>query len=244
MGRFDAEEFLQQRELSASYVDAVTGWGELLRDLVDETDPRLVMEIGGGRSPLWYGAVEDRPETTLVVNDISQEELDLLPADVRKARFDVSDPDSIPAEFENEIDLVFSNTVMEHVRSTDRAMEATHRLLRPGGVGFHIFPTLWASPFVLNKAIPFAITKPLVKALTRARYERFPAVYRQTKSTERQLARWRAIGFDQLAVARFYGHGYYDRIPVLRELENAFTRRAEKRDWHWYSSYVYLLVVK
>ena len=55
-----------------------------------------------------------------------------IPADCYRFPFD-----------DGTFDLVFSNSVMEHVEDMGQALREMHRVLKPGGVGLHIFPAKW-----------------------------------------------------------------------------------------------------
>jgi SAM-dependent methyltransferase len=242
---FDARAFLATEVDSSGFADAFAGWDELLRALIRAVEPDVALEVGGGKGPVSRRLVEQHPGVEFIVNDISPDELIGVGEPLRASVFDVADPSAVPEDLLGSVDLVFSKFVLEHVSSTDRAMQSTHDLLREGGVGVHFFPTLWASPFVVNKLVPFELTKPIVDRFSgRRRKNRFPAMYRQTTSSEAQLDRWRRIGFRQVEAARFYGHRYYDRVPVVRQVEDFVTRHASRRSWTWYSSYAYVLLVK
>lgn len=238
---FSAQQFLDSANLGGHCNDAFHQLSKTIEAIIAETKPSTVLELGAGRSPLFL----DRARSfKLVANDVAQAELDQLPANVEKALFDISSPEQIPNHLRGSVDLVFSRSVFEHVRSIDDAMRTTHALLKPNGVAFHFFPTLYSSPFLLNKLIPFSVSERLVNVLSRPNYKRFPARYAQATATQARLDRWKKIGFREVAAARFYGHHYYKRIPVLRQLEDALTNAAAQQRWDWYTSFAYIMLVK
>ena len=48
----------------------------------------------------------------------------------------------------------------------------------------------------------------------------------------------------RVEIRNFFGHFYYEKIPVARELEQFVSSLAAKNDWSWYSSYAYITAYK
>lgn len=220
-----------------------SGYNDALNALAQAAGPHArILEVGGGRSPLGpgLGINHDR----LTVNDVSQEELDYLPESATTALFDVSQPAQIPVDHLGIYDLVYSRSVLEHVSSVEGALRSTYSLLQPGGRALHFFPTLFSTPFVANKLLPFEATKPLVKALVGDKYERFPAHYAGAWVTKNNIQRWKNIGYSRVEPIQFFGHGYYRKIPPVHKLAQAFNRHAEARNIQAMGSFVYLCLEK
>jgi SAM-dependent methyltransferase len=239
---FDPRHFLDSLQLGDRDIDAFQAINQTIRGLAERLRPRKVLELGAGRTPLFDTSISLPFE--FVANDISDAELEYLPSTTTHARFDISSPGDVPAALRGTVDLVYSRSVLEHVRSVDDAMRTTHVLLRNGGIALHFFPTLYASPFVINKLLPFSLTKQVIQSLARPNYERFPARYAQANATPGTLRRWQGLGFRDVQAVRFYGHQYYNRIPILRDIENAFTMTAKRSGWTWYSSFAYIILQK
>ncbi len=53
-----------------------------------------------------------------------------------------SEPYRLPYE-DNTFDAVFSDQVFEHVQNYPEAIAELHRVMKPGGVALHIFPSRW-----------------------------------------------------------------------------------------------------
>ncbi len=51
-------------------------------------------------------------------------------------------------------------------------------------------------------------------------------------------------GFSKMYVQPFWGHGYFERLPGLREVDKAFNALAAKTRWHFVTTYAYVLVRK
>lgn len=220
----------------------------LVKRLARILDLTRLCEIGGGRSPLFTKEEMREIGGKLSVNDISQSELDRGPGGYRTLCLDIAgDLGTAPPE---QFDLMFSQMVFEHLRDTKRAWRNIHTLLRPGGVALAFFPTLYAWPFVINRAVPDDVTGPILRALFPNRNDggkqpKFPAYYDHCFGDGRKLQPLlEDIGFREHHVLPFWGHDYLRRIPVARHIDNAFNRMAARMNWTQFTSYAYVLVRK
>ncbi|BDT59548.1 hypothetical protein MasN3_30420 [Massilia varians] len=50
------------------------------------------------------------------------------------------------------------------------------------------------------------------------------------------------IGFREVQIARFYGHGYFRKIPSVRAIDDMVSRVAMRKGNHAYTSYAYTMV--
>jgi SAM-dependent methyltransferase len=78
-------------------------------------------------------------------------------------------------------DLVVSRMTAEHVKDPESYHRNIRTMLRPGGVAFHFFPTLWTLPLAINRILPDFVTEPLLRLVApRDSYQeaKFPAYYR------------------------------------------------------------------
>ena len=48
----------------------------------------------------------------------------------------------------------------------------------------------------------------------------------------------------RLRIANFYGHFYYEKIPILKQVHEKFSELAAKRDWHAFGTYAYVKASK
>jgi SAM-dependent methyltransferase len=207
-------------------------------------------EIGGGRDPLFLPGDTDVTGLDLTVNDIDQLELDFGPPGLAKARFDIagdlSEPQATPASF----DLMFSRMVFEHVDGVERAWRNIHTLLAPGGVGLAFVPTLWAPVFTLNHIIPERASRALLHAMFPNRHDggidpKFPALYDWCRSSERKLRPMlERAGFQDIHIQPFWGHGYFERLPGLRQIDALFNRASAALDWRLVTTYAYIVARK
>jgi hypothetical protein len=54
----------------------------------------------------------------------------------------------------------------------------------------------------------------------------------------------RHLGYREAEIITFYGHRYYEKVPVVRNVERAFASIAERRDWSTFSSFVHIVARK
>ena len=197
--------------------DAYDGFPALLRDVLQKFNCLRILDVGGGAQPQFSEAELCAGKLDYTVMDISKAELDRAPKVYKKIVMDIaSDSVSVTEKY----DLVFSRFVAEHVKNAERLHSNVFAMLRPGGVAIHFFPTLYALPFLVNWILPEWLT---VRFLSRERQERgkFPAYYQWCVGpTKGGIRRLEMLGYEVLEYAGFFGHGYYDRSPVLRHLHS------------------------
>jgi hypothetical protein len=223
---------------------AMVGYADELKRLVASYPAAQILELGAGRWPSFK--MEEMPSTveSYTVNDISAEELALLPPGYDKACFDVSGDAS---SFTDTYDVVFSRFLAEHVQDGVAMHRNVFQVLRRGGVAFHLIPTLYALPFVLNKLAPERLTTPLLKWLSprRAISPKFPAYYSACYGNPtRMAAMLRDIGYSRTEIRPFFGHFYYETIPILSSLHRHFSSIASAHNWNYLSSYAYITAFK
>lgn len=203
-----------------------------------------VLEIGGGRGPLFTPEEARAAGIALTVNDIDAHELSQAPAAFDKAQFDVAG--EVDPRWSGRFDLVISRMVFEHVRGAPRAWANVAALLAPGGVAFAFHPTLYAPPFVINRLFPEGLTARVLRAMFPNRhdgdYPKFPARYEMCLADPARVAPiLTRCGFSQVLIAPFWRHGYFRHLPLLREADAALQHLAERRDWRALASYAYTL---
>jgi SAM-dependent methyltransferase len=224
---------------------AFEGYLDLLNELVASYPQARIIELGGGRTPSFK--LSELPDTieSYTVNDISAEELALAAPEYDKARFDVTGDVS---QFAGQFDVVFSRTLIEHVKDGRKMHENILKLLRPGGVALHMAPTLYSPPFVLNKLIPEQLSREILFKFfpdRRTDEPKFPAHYSWCFGNRGKMERMlRAVGYSDVDIRTFYGHDYFRALPGLREVDNAFSALAAKNDWSSFGSYAHIVAYK
>lgn len=155
-----------------------------------------------------------------------------------RRRADICDPSVVGGE---QYDFVFSIMLAEHVPDGRRMHENVFGLLRPGGLAFHFFPTLYTPVFVLNRLLPEALARPLLDRFYPRGWAKFPARYSWCRGpTARMVARLRRIGFQIEEFRPFYGTGYLEKVPLIGPIDRRFTSWAATRRVPHLTSYVFL----
>jgi SAM-dependent methyltransferase len=211
--------------------------------------PVRVLEIGGGRDPLFSASEMSRAKLDFTVNDIDAGELALAPPWYRKAHFDIAgDLGETDARL-GHYDIIVSRMVFEHIRDAPRAWANCHRLLARDGVALAFFPTLYAPPYVLNLLMPEFLSAMLLRWFFPRRHDsvqpKFPAHYDHCRGGQAALApMFNAIGFREHLVVPFWSHGYFRRLPVLRALDAFVQELARRYDWRLLTTYAYAVARK
>lgn len=225
-------------ELWHGYEEKVVGWIRRL-GAID------VCDIGGGRNPLLSPEQVDELGLRYTVLDISQGELDLAPSRFATVCADIAGPDF---DIRESFDFMFSKFVAEHVRSGEMLHRNVFQALRPGGHALHYFPTLYSIPFVVNRVMPEALASRVLDVVfprDRTREEKFPARYSWTRGpTTRQLNRLQSVGFEVVEYRAGFGHDYYRRIPLMRDVAERWFRTAEHHAWYTFSNFAIVVLRK
>ena len=204
-------------------------------------------EIGGGRAPLLREEIVKDLNAEYTILDVSQPGLDRAPSWPNKVLGDIG-AKNLDSLAPGRYDLMFSHMVMEHVRDVRQAYANISRLLREGGIVINFHPTLYAAPFVVNRLTPESLTRPLVEWLDRARGSagrpKFPAYYSWCVSKRDAEEMIRATGFKDVLIVPFWGHAYFERIPLLRQIDRAMVAAAERWGVRSLSSYAYTVARK
>jgi SAM-dependent methyltransferase len=206
---------------------AWSDYRQFLQRLVLEREARRVCDLGGGANPVLPLDFVTENELDYLVADVSAEELAKAPPGYATLLADVSSPAFDPA---GDFDVVCSVMLAEHLRDPETFHRNVHRMLRPGGIAFHFFPTWYALPFVVNRFLPEPLTRSLLGWIQPGReqegkHAKFKAYYRWCRGpTRRQLLRFDRLGFEVSHYIGFFGHGYYGGIKGIRRVDGLLSR--------------------
>jgi SAM-dependent methyltransferase len=224
-------------------IDAYNNYDATLKGLVETNNCRSICEVGGGANPalpLEYVTARHLRYTLL---DIAPGELAKAPAGYDKVVADISG-ETVPSG--GPFDLVFSKMLAEHVRDARRFHRNVYELLRPGGVAFHFFPTLYALPLVANRLLPESIgtfAQQIFSPRDPVKEGKFPAYYRWCRGpTQAHIRRLEDLGYDVEEYAGFFGHEYYEKIPVVRTLHHLATRFLVQHPMPWFTSVAFVML--
>ena len=110
-------------------------------------------------------------------------------------------------------------------------------------------PILYSPPFVINKLLPETASRRLLRAFFPNRTDdgrpKFPAHYSMCYGRSEKLARWyKALGYDSVDIRVFYGHDYFRKIPIVRELDDLLSWTAYRLQIPQLGSFAYVKAVK
>jgi len=199
-------------------------WGEVRAVL--EAGAVRVCDVGGGARPLLHLPQVERYGLHYVVTDVSAEQLERAAAGYRREQADILDAAAVErlVSTHGPFDAVFSRWTAEHMRDGELFHRHVFELLRPGGTAVHLFPTLYALPFLLNRVLPPSLSSGVLFRACPARHAKFRPYYSWCRGpTRRQLARVRSVGFAVERYTGYFGHAFYRRIRPLAAAERAFT---------------------
>ncbi len=215
-----------------------------LRGALQARPKARVCDVGAGANPSFPIEYAQESGARITLLDISRVELDKAPAGFEAIVADVADPN---LALTDSFDVVCSRMLAEHVRNATAFHANVRRLLRPGGVAVHYFPTLWTLPFIVNVVTPEPLARVILQVVRPRkdpwRQGKFPAYYRMCRGpSQRQLRRLDALGFDVLEYHAFFGHGYYERFPPLQALVERWSRMLVRRPVPWLTSYAVVVL--
>jgi SAM-dependent methyltransferase len=118
--------------------------------------PKNVVEIGPGKQSIFESF--DDWGGRLIKIDISADQLGSHGNRV------VAYAESLPIA-DNSVDLVVSQSVLEHLGDVAGFLRETHRILKPGGMTIHLCPNKFSVFAMLNQLLPKRVTKVLLHAL-------------------------------------------------------------------------------
>lgn len=216
-------------EVGVSYAPVQDSEADLWRELRGAVAAGAVRvcDVGGGARPLVGLAGVERMGLQYLVIDESELELERTPAGYRRARASILDPDAIAAVVREHgsFDAVVSRWTAEHVRDGRRFHESVFELLRPEGLAIHMFPTLYAPPFLINRLLPSWLSSGLLFRTCPDRRHKFHPYYSWCRGpSARQLRRLQSTGFTVERYTGYFGHGFYRRIPPLAAAQRSFNR--------------------
>ena len=241
----EAHDALARSRGNGRYDDAFGNYPQLVLDLARLFEHPRMLEVGGGRAPLFDQQTMDELGCEYTINDIDPGELARAPEGIRRMAGDIAAPDPVTPEQEKRYDLVFSQMVFEHVADPAQAYRNIARMLAPGGIAISFIPTYYAVPFVLNRLAPEQVTSRLLRLAQPNRHDegqpKFPAYYRWCTSTEATLEKLRGSGFRSVQAVTFYGHGYYSKVGPVHAVQNRIARAAQNASLQPMSTYAYLI---
>jgi SAM-dependent methyltransferase len=136
--------------------DPLSVYCATLAEHLKTSRPKNVVEIGPGKQSIFESF--DNWGGRLIRIDISVDQLGSHGNRV------VAYAESLPIA-DNSVDLVASQSVLEHLADVAGFLRETHRILKPGGMTIHLCPSKFSIFAMLNQLLPVRVTKILLHAL-------------------------------------------------------------------------------
>ena len=220
---------------------------DTVKKLAASPDVKSICEIGGGANPFLDLDFVQSHGLEYTILDISADELAKAPDSYNKIQANISDPNlKLPGKY----DLVFSHFLAEHVESGLIFHRNVFNLLEENGRAFHVFPTLYAPPFVVNHLLPDNFSSDILLFFfphreKQGKYGKFPAYYSWCRGPiKSQFTKFESLGNSIEEYVGFYGHPYYKKLPPLDKIANFVANYLAKKPNPLLTTYAYVILRK
>jgi SAM-dependent methyltransferase len=235
---------IEHRAFSVAPGDWAHGdFTQRLRRQLEQLGGGSVCELGGGARPALDLEFLNGFGLRCLVVDLSESELRKAPPGYSTLVADVSSPEFSTGEHDEHYDLVFSRVLAEHVRDARQFHRNVRRILRPGGLAMHFFPTFWWPPFVANRVLPEGLAEWILLRIDPGRERsgscgKFRAYYHWCFGpTRRQIARLASVGFSVEHCVAYFGEPTAARGRVLSRVDEVWTEAMLSRPNYHFTSY-------
>ncbi len=218
-----------------------------INQLITNFEIKKICEVGGGANPEISLDVIEKHQLEYTLLDISIEELTKAPHGYNKIQADIS---SANLSLDGKFDLIFSIMLAEHVPSGKEFHQNVFNLLRNGGYALHVFPTMYALPFLANQIIPEKFSQKLLCILSPHRKEikklKFPAYYSWCRGPiKSQINNLENLGYQVEEYVGFFGTpAYFRNIKPLKLLDKWTSSLLTQKPQPLITSYAYVLLRK
>lgn len=142
-------------DMQRLFVERVAGY-------MNAAPGQVVVDVGGGKRCLFARHRDPASGTRIVALDVSVEEL-AHNHDVDERRV-ANIMEGLPFADE-QVDLLASCSVLEHLESVDNFLSHAHRVLKPGGHMVHLIPSRFAPFAIANQLLPNKLSRRLIAVL-------------------------------------------------------------------------------
>jgi SAM-dependent methyltransferase len=179
-----------------------------------------VLDVGCGRYSFLQTIKDLSPEVIFYGMDVSEHELadnkfpmNFIVYDACNNRY----REDLKG-YESSFHLVISHSFLEHVADAKMTHSLIYFLLKPGGVAYHSFPTLYDPLLFIGSLLPAKLVEIPVLLFEpwRKQSGKFKTYYHKCRCDSRQIRRWfDSLGYTCLEYRDFFGTGYfYALFPV------------------------------
>ncbi len=220
---FDGKLILLSMKIGYQIVKNFIGWSKtevFVQELILKNNLKSILEIGAGANPTINPEFIKKHDLKYTISNIDDNELKKADKIYSKLVIDLSSPGfNLPEKF----DLVFSRMVGEHISDANTFHQNVFKILNKGGLSFHCFSTLYAFPFLINKIIPNKLSDVVLDKIAprdKHQHGKFNAYYDWSRGPSPQMIkRFENIGYEVLEYVGYFGHNYYNKIPILNKIE-------------------------
>lgn len=206
------------------------GWekvGNFIQKIIITNNSKSIGDVGGGRLPRIGLDFLRQHGLGYYLFDISAAELAQADNQYIKIEMNVccNESDFSKARAPENLDLIFSHMLLEHLPDPLQAHRNFFKMLRPGGLSVHLFPSNQNLPLFVNRLIPEKISYAILKKLqphrnTSGEEGKFEAYYHLCGAPSQKLrTAYESVGFEVLQHTSYVGHEYYRRIKPLAAIE-------------------------
>ncbi|HXX57407.1 MAG TPA: class I SAM-dependent methyltransferase [Thermodesulfovibrionales bacterium] len=123
---------------------------------------QIVVDIGGGNVCPFASHRDPQGNSRIIAVDVSMDALiDNLDVDEKIV---IDTREELPFR-DDEVDMVVSRSVLEHLENPDRFVMHSHRILRKNGYFIHLFPSKFALFALINRMLPRTLSKKMLYLL-------------------------------------------------------------------------------
>jgi ubiquinone/menaquinone biosynthesis C-methylase UbiE len=117
---------------------------------------QVIVDVGAGKSSPYVKYRKPALKTKIIGVDVSEEELkDNVDVDEKRVANIMVD---LPFEPE-EVDLILSTSVLEHLENVESFIARSRRVLKVGGYFIHVFSSKFAPYALINQALPNSVAR-------------------------------------------------------------------------------------
>lgn len=218
-----------------------------IESVIEARHPKTVWEVGAGANPALTQPFVERHGIEYTALDAEASEMDKAAYKPTLVARDICTAEDLP---ENVADLIFSRMACEHFCDGVAAHRNICRILKPGGIAVHCFPTMYTLPFLVNRVVAESFSRFLLNAFLPRDYyhhDKFPARYQLCRGPfPAQLKKLEDLGFEVCEYQGFFGHRYYYNggLKLLHWMEERKTQMLLKSPNPYLTAYATVVLRK
>ena len=184
-----------------------------------------ICEIGPSGQPSIKSSIIKAKGLDYTIIDIETTYWEEYNPEVEKFNIDLQrDFDS---SLENKFDLVISQMVLEHIEDSKSFHEGIFNLLKRGGSAIHLYANPYSIPAIVNGILPESIGSFILSKIKNRdldKNHKYHAFYRWCFFPSQKANRnFESLGYRIVDHMGYPGHNYFQRVPILNQLEQLYS---------------------